>query len=129
MGNIKDNKLARDLETLYRQEFIHKFPYLDCRKLQKLLPRVASELVPDLDMYFSFIAGYSSSAMRLDRRPQDEIRAALPKLRRSFYDWCPRYNRLATHITEVNTPSLFHDLEVADRLRLGLVTLIAELLR
>jgi hypothetical protein len=127
VGSIR-NTLAKKLETLYKQEFVHKFPYPDCRKVQKLHPRVARDLVPDLDTYFSFIAGYSSSVMRLDQRPQGEIRAALPRLRRSFYDWCPQYTRLAAEVTNVNTPSLFHDLEVADRLRLGLVTLITELL-
>ena len=129
MRNLKDKRLAQDLEALYKQEFIHKFPYPDCYKLQKLHPSVARELIPDLDMYFCFIAGYSSSAMQLDQRPQGEIRAALPKLKLSFYDSFPRYNRLAKHITDVNTPSLFHDLEVGDRLRLGLVTLITELLQ
>jgi hypothetical protein len=128
MGNMKHNKHAQELEILFRQEFIHNFPYPDCRKLQKLHPRIARQLVPDLDMYFSFIAGYSSSATRLDQRPQRELRAAVPKLRRSFSDWYPRYKQLAMLITDVNTPLLSHDLKVADQLRGGLLTFITELL-
>jgi hypothetical protein len=126
MEKSRDSKLAQELERLYEREFLHKFPYQDCYKLQKLHPRVARALVPDLDLYFSFIAGYGSSATTLHRRSKVELRAALPKLKRSFYEACPKYNRLAKYITDSETPTLFHDLEVSDRLRFGLATLIAE---
>lgn len=122
----RNPELAQELERLYEREFVHKFPYQDCDKLQKLHPRIAHALVPDLDMYFSFIAGYGSSATTLHQRPKVELRAALPKLKRSFYEACPKYNRLAKFISDSETPTLFHDLEVSDRLRLGLATLIAE---
>ena len=126
MEKCRDSGLAQELEWLYRREFIHKFPYQDCFKLQKLHPRIAHALVPDLVVYFMFIAGYSSSATTLHQRPRVELRAALPKLKRSFYEACPNYKRLAKYITDSNTPALFHDLDVSDRLRLGLTTLIAE---
>jgi hypothetical protein len=126
MEKSKDPELAQELERLYEREFIHKFPYQDCYKLQKLHPRIAHALVPDLDVYFSFIAGYGSSATTLHQRPNVELRDALPKLKRSFYEACPKYTRLSKYITDKETPALFHDLEVSDRLRLGLATLIAE---
>ena len=84
--------------------------------------------MPDLDAYCSFIAGYASSATRLERRPTTELWAALPKLRKSFFEACPEYKRLANYITNTETPALFHELEVADNLRFGLVRLIARLL-
>jgi hypothetical protein len=128
MEKSRDLELGQRLERLYEREFIHKFPYHDCYKLQKLHPRIAHALVPDLDVYFSFIAGYGSSATTLHKRPKAELRAALPKLKRSFYEACPKYKRLAKYITDTETPALFHDLEVSDRLRLGLANLIAEFL-
>jgi hypothetical protein len=128
MEKSRDPELEQKLERLYEREFIHKFPYHDCYKLQKLHPRIAHALVPDLDVYFSFIAGYGSSATTLHQRPKAELRAALPKLKRSFYEACPKYKRLAKYITDTETPALFHDLEVSDRLRLGLANLIAEFL-
>jgi hypothetical protein len=128
MEKSGEPELAQNLERLYEREFIRKFPHQDCFKLQKLHPRIAHALVPDLDMYFSFIAGYASSATRLEQRPRTELRAALPKLKRSFYEECPRYKRLAKYISGRDTPALFHDLEVSDRLRLGLATLITGIL-
>jgi hypothetical protein len=128
MEKSREPELAQSLELLYEREFIHKFPYQDCFKLQKHHPRIAHALVPDLDMYFSFVAGYASSATRLEQRPRTELRAALPKLKRSFYEAYPRYKRLAKYISGGNTPALFRDLEVSDSLRLGLATLITEIL-
>jgi hypothetical protein len=110
--------MSESLGTSFRIQIATNF--------QRLHPRIARAIVPDLDMYFSFIAGYSSSATRLRHRPTAELRAALPKLKRSFYEACPKYNRLAKYISDSQTPALFHDLEVSDRLRLGLATVIAE---
>jgi hypothetical protein len=126
MEKSRDSELAQELERLYEREFIQKFPYQDCYKLQERHPRIAHALVPDLDEYFTFIAGYGSSATTIHQRSKVELRAALPKLKRSFYEACPKYNRLAKYITKSETPTLFRDLEVSDRLRLGLATLIAE---
>jgi len=128
MEKNKNPELAQKLERLYEREFIHKFPYQDCYKLQRFHPRITRSLVPDLDMYFSFIAGYGSSATTLHQRPKAELRAAVPKLKRSFYEACPEYSPLAKYITDNETPTLFHDLELSDRLRLGLTTLIADYL-
>jgi hypothetical protein len=126
MEKSRDSELAQELEQLYEREFLRRFPYQDCYKLQKLHPRVARDLVPNLDMYFSFIAGYGCTATTLHHRPKVELRAALPKLKRSFYEASPKHNRLAKYITNRETPTLFHDLEISERLRLDLTTLIAE---
>jgi len=75
-----------------------------------------------------FIDGYSSTARRLSQRPQAELCAALPKLERTFFEVFPKYRAASDHITDNVTPSLFHQLEVADRLRLGLVAFISDLL-
>jgi hypothetical protein len=57
MEESTGTELAQKLERLYEREFIHRFPHQDCYKLQKIRPRMAHWLVPDLDGYFSFIAG------------------------------------------------------------------------
>jgi YxiJ-like protein len=128
MDKVGDNTLARSIEALYAQECVHKFPYEDCRTLRKLQPNLDQNLTADLNSYFMFIAGYSSGATRLGQRPQAELRAALPRLKRTFYEVFPKYQTVSEHITDNGTPSLFHELEVADRLRRGLVTLISDLL-
>ena len=121
------NALTQKVEARYNSEFKKKFPYEDCYKLQKKSPLVTGSLIPDLDGYFSFIAGYSSSATTLAGRPLDELRRALPKLKNSFFDAHPGYKPLEELITPIDTGTLYHDLRVADEMRADLVTIMERL--
>jgi len=119
---------AQKVESQYRNEFKHPFPYGDCRKLHKLKPQFSDGFIPDLDLYLSFIAGYSSSATGLDQRPLDEIRNAIPRLKKSFFETHRRYKPLEELITDTETPWLHHELQMADELRLDLVSIMERLL-
>lgn len=105
---------AQDVESLCARQFWGKFPYKDCYKLQKLKPRITHGLIPDLDLYLAFIAGYSSSATRLAERPREEIRKAIPKLKLSFFEKHPVYKPLKKLINARDTPSLSKYLRVAN---------------
>jgi hypothetical protein len=120
--------LAKDVEQRYATELRRPFPYKDCYKLRKLQPRVARDLIPDLDMFFSFVAGYSSSATELNNRPAAELRAAIPKLQKSFFDTAPRYRKLRKYITPRDTPDLHKELRVTNDLRQSLVILMGRLI-
>jgi hypothetical protein len=124
----KPNSLAKEVERCYQLEFLHPFPYKDCYRLQRLKPDLTSHLIPHLDLFFSFIAGYSSSATRLRNRTQHELRTAIPKLKRSFFDVHPEYKSLAKLITPSDTPALHHELHLADQLRFKLVELMQPLI-
>jgi len=112
------------VESLFKTEFIGKFPYDDCYKLQKQNPFLTKSLIPDLDIYFSFIAGFSSSATRLTKRSLDELQKAIPRLKMSFFDMYPSYVALRELINPTNTKKLYRDLHIADALRSSLIELI-----
>jgi hypothetical protein len=121
------DRLAREVEDKYQRDFVHPFPYQACYRIQRLKPRLTRGLVPDLDTFFSFIAGYSSSATHLRNRTKDELARAIPKLKRSFYEAYPRYESLEEFIARPENEALQHDLRVADQLRSALVVLMEQL--
>lgn len=125
-GNTIDVKLlAEDVQRRYAADFKGQFPYKDCYALQKTSPKLTESLIPDLDEYFSFIAGYSSSATRLDARSKNELHDAVSKLKRSFFDKHPNYRPLGEAIAQ--TVTLSRKIQVADELRRDLITIIERL--
>ncbi len=117
--------LAEEVEKHYGSGFVGKFPYKDCYALQKMYPKQTANIIPDLDEYFSFIAGYSSSATRLSSRSKDELRYAVPKLRRSFFDKHPEYAAIKVAIAQSET--LSRRMDVVDELRRDLVVIMERL--
>jgi hypothetical protein len=85
--------LASSIEERYNRRV--RFPYADCFKLQQDFPDLTSGLIPSLDEFLSFIAGYSCGATRLGERTRAELRGAIPKLKLSFFDVFPQYRPLA----------------------------------
>jgi len=120
--------LARSLEERYREALRHKFPHDDFRRLCTLYPQTERFLrqgvVPDLDMYLSFIAGYSCSATQLGRRPAEEIRTAIPKLRLSFFEAHPQYRELEPLIEPNQFAELYWKLRRADEFRRDLLIIM-----
>jgi YxiJ-like protein len=119
--------VAKNIQQRYATELLRPFPYKDCYKLRKLQP-LAHDLIPDLDLYFSFVAGYSASATQLKNRPTEELRAAIPKLQKSFFDTMPRYRKLQKYITPKDTPNLHEELRVINDVRQSLVILMSRLI-
>jgi len=99
------------------------FPYDDCRKLVDGNPQYR-ELIPDLDVYFSEIAGYASAGQRLLRWSRERAEQVRCRLMASFFARFPRYESLKSRITMESTPGLFIALERSDDKR----ALLAELL-
>lgn len=124
-GNMSE--LPERLEEHYKTELLGKFPLDDCRKLQIKEPVLKRELIPDLDSYFSFIAGYCSSATRLSRRPIGELRQAIPRLKRSFFDTYPQYAQVADSISAAETPALFELMRASDSARRDLIRIMETL--
>ena len=121
--------LAQKVEARYNGDFKKKFPYEDCYKLQRKSPLTTASLIPDLDAYFSFIAGYSSGATSLSERPLGELRNAVVKLKNSFFDTHPQYKPLEKLIVPTDTGTLHLDLRVADELRRDLVAIMEQTLQ
>jgi hypothetical protein len=120
-------RLAASLEERYKTCLKVGFPYKDCRKLHRQNPSLTDRFIPDLDMYFSFIAGYTSSATSLAARPREEIRKAIPRLRLSFFETHPEYGPLQPFLTPQDCGTLYAKLHAADEMRHDLLTIMESL--
>jgi hypothetical protein len=96
------------------------FPYEDCRALQSRLAE-AEGLVPALDHHFATIAGYASSAARIDKWSAERLASMRRDLANSFFEEHPEYELLQQFITRADTPELFAALESFEQLRVSLL--------
>jgi hypothetical protein len=117
-------KLDEEIEHLYRSEFGRGFPYRDCRLIATQCGIDAAVLIPDLDTYFSEIAGFSSSATRLHLRTPEQLRRGKYWLSKSFFARYPSLSPCEASISEAITHELWRRLQVADELRQGLLRLL-----
>lgn len=120
--------LATAIERTYKTSLLKRFPYQDCYQLQRKFPVLRDDFIPDLDSYFSFVAGYASSATTLDSRSREELERAIPRLGRSFFESYPQYAPFAAQISKESTPDLFEQLRRTNRSRKSLVKIMRELL-
>lgn len=104
------------------------FPYRDCRMLLEGTSGY-EELIPDLDSYFSELAGYASSGPRLLQWRTDKVNQVRGELTQTFYDRFPKYRPLAPRVTAATTPDLFAALRMADEKRAVLTELMREMVQ
>jgi hypothetical protein len=112
------------LEEIYVTHFRGSFPYADCRWLASHEGQPVEDLIPELDMYFSNIAGYSSSASRLGERPASVLRKARKTLALNFFETYPSCERYSGLITSEKTPKLYEQMRIAEQLRLELLEIL-----
>jgi len=78
------------------------------------------DFVPELDYYWSAIAGLAS-ATHWRMWPLKKVQRYLNYLQREQAANCATLTRCLPWINPVDTPSLYADLEVGETLRLGLI--------
>jgi YxiJ-like protein len=118
--------LARSIEERYNRDGRKAFPYADCFELQRGFPDLTDGMIPSLDEFCMFIAGYSCGASRLGGRTRAELRGAIPKLKLSFFDVCPQYKPLAEAMSQFK--DLSAELAWADGSRRDLVIVMEHVL-
>jgi hypothetical protein len=120
-----------EIERTYREDLLEPFPYDDCRRLRVLTghssKRLLEGLTADLDFYFSYIAGFASSASRLRQRSPEQLIKAIPFLERGFFEHFPRYESLSRLICPEETPVLHRQLVRSDLLRVELAAIMRSL--
>jgi hypothetical protein len=116
---------GEQIEMLYRSEFGGGFPYHDCYLLADSMGLPREDLIPELDLYFSQIAGYVSSASRLGSRSPAEIEKALQVLGKDFFQVFPHLQFLQDRINEEETPDLFRRMRAVEEMRSRLLHLLA----
>jgi hypothetical protein len=125
-----EDKLLGDLferiTNLYQQAR-GPFPYAGCRKLYALVGEEAKDLIPDLDLYFSDLAGYCSRGSRVVKMSAREISHARKTASKSFFEVHPKYDSLRVFITEAGTPDLFRCLDLYKQLRVTLLEILDQM--
>ncbi len=120
--------LAEQIESLEKSGFGGPFPYKDCSLISHLCGVETAELIPELDLFFGDIAGWSSSATRLDQGPIQELLKAQSWLSKGgFFERRPHLAVCRDAITPEETPDLFRPMHVAEELRISLMLLLNEM--
>jgi hypothetical protein len=127
MMGITPEENANELRRLYESELCTPFPYSDASKLRREGGELYEGFIPDLDMHFSDIAGYCSWGGKILRWPKEKIDEARERLSRSFFERFPKYDSLQVVINELDTPALYKELQLHERMRRKLLDLLEEL--
>ena len=93
------------------------FPYDGCRRLRADRSPDTAELVPDLTMFLSDLAGCRSWGKRILRWPDDKIDSVAPRLSHSFFDRFPQYRVLTERLASGVAPDVSKALANADETR------------
>lgn len=124
MSEIED--LLLELDQLDDRDR-RPFPYDGCRKVKTQDRQgVLKDLIPDLDMYFSEIAGYRNSGKRILGWPQEKLEEAQRRLTRTLFDRHPMYISLQ-NLHREEAPDLYDHMHETERARVVLLRLIETL--
>ena len=119
--------MIKDLQAHYREASNIPFPYDGIRNLLRQAAGDYESLIPDLDMYFSTIAGYCSWGEKILKWPQEKILEAQNRIAVSFFTKHPQYKPLEVAITESDTPDLFALMASHEKMRRSLLQLFDSL--
>ncbi len=118
--------LLSELDQLDRRDR-GPFPYDDCRTVKaKDTEGVFAHLIPDLDVYFSEIAGYRSSGKRILGWSEEKLDEARRRLTRTFFERYPMYIALRD-LRRDDAPDLYDRMHETERARVVLLRLIETL--
>lgn len=122
-----DNDLitqAERLSSLYREHSRTPFPYDSIRELVQQAGTSYNTLTPDLDLYFSTIAGYCSWGKGLLRWDDAKVEQAKAYASLGFFDRHQNYKPLVPLMRESD---LTKELDIYERMRTTLLVLLTQL--
>jgi|SRR5579871_475707 len=108
-----------EIKTFGEEILWGRFPYDDCHRVQSQADR-KSNIVPELDTYFSAIAGLASGS-HWQQWPTKKLRRSFDYLQKDAYDHCKALSRYRNLITAQNTPELHRLLEGTNKIRRQLI--------
>lgn len=122
--------LTETLNKLY-EDILHPFPYADIRHIYKTVTSrkirtrraIDKGFIPDLDYYWSSIAGCSSWGKKAPRRAFEKRLKLARLLDEEFFDKHPEYQPVRRWITEANTPYLYRDFVLHEEMRVNALAL------
>jgi YxiJ-like protein len=127
MEETKLRSLAGALGSLLQADMSEPFPYEDCRKVAALSGIRAEDLIPDLDLYFSELAGYCSWNGRILRWEPAKVKDVRERISLAFFEKYAKYQVLETFISESETPHLLRKLALHEEMRERLAAILDQL--
>jgi hypothetical protein len=121
--------LAKGLAYLLKKDMEKPFPYSDCRKAAALVGLRPGDVIPDLDVYFSELAGYCSWDGRILKWPPQKIATVRKQISKPFFERHAQYRVLQRVISEAETPDLVRDLALHEEMRNTLIAVLEQLQR
>jgi hypothetical protein len=115
--------LLAELDALGKSG-MRPFPHEACRSVLRDEPRYAA-LIPDLDSYFSELAGYRSWGRRIVTWPEKKVESVRRRLETPFRERFPAYRDL--QVSSADRNELREALETAERTRTLLLALLCQL--
>ena len=104
------------------------FPREDCRKVFGANGDRELDFVGDLNSYDMTITGPISWGAKILDWPNEKIGTLLRYANKSFFEAFSEYAYLQPLITKTNTPDLYNDMELHERIRLVLIELLTLML-
>ncbi len=127
--HLEVENLAVDVAQTYNEQDRSPFPYEGCRWLRGEFDGEFENLIPDLDMWLSDIAGFSSQGLRLLNLSEEKVSHARGIMSLSFFEKHPEYAWLERHIIFSDAPDLYEKINLYERMRAMLVALFDLMLR
>jgi hypothetical protein len=130
--NMEPESIEKRLEENgeWQQEAEGPFPYTDCRFLIQEFEQMTTDLIPDLDLWMSDIAGVASWGRRLMKLPTSELRKFRNTISLKFLEEYPQYNTIFFHgMNSEHTPDLAEDMDNYERMRSALCEVMDEMLK
>jgi hypothetical protein len=115
---------AERLASLYKTNSESAFPYEKIRKLLQKAGISSGNLVPDLDLYFSTLAGYCSWGKRLLSWDDEKVATAKAYAIQGFFERHPEYGSLLPFIYQSD---LNQELDIYEEMRTALLALLISL--
>lgn len=122
------NSLVDELGLLYKQD-LGPFPYDDIAALAKIIKKRLSGFTADLAYYYATLAGWCTWKRKILDWPEDKVRSTRDFLVHGFYEQYPQYLPLQAKITADDTPALYADMILHEKMRHTLLTLLEGLSR
>jgi hypothetical protein len=118
--------LAQEIEDTYSREMGRRFPNADCQTLVWFAGGDIAEVVTELDLYCSTLAGYASSATTLRLRSPKELLAAKCFLIEDLFEYSPALAQYR-HLVEVcDVPELREMVRVYESVRIKLREVLSQ---
>lgn len=119
--------LINELEG-YGKKSVHPFPYADCRKLISDLSlqeqRHFEEFTANLNTFHMAVSGPISWGAKILGWPQERVIREYAYLQKSFFQRFPQYKTVRRLINKTNTPDLFKEIKVHEKIRKLLLELL-----